>query len=108
MNKITHEKMKKVECLVPFRENSGESDDDKLNHDLGGDRLIEDSPFVILAEQYKIALVNVTSSLKAYAETFHFHIHSQITPFVTCQEEPCITGRKAIDKAIAIVAKEGQ
>lgn len=57
----------------------------------------------LLAGMYKSALADVTGSLKAYAQTFHFHVHSKEVPFAICQNEICIRGRQAIDKAVAIV-----
>lgn len=75
--------------------------ENKRNQEFGGNRLIEK----FKADQYKEALVSVTGSLKAYAETFHFHVHSPKVAFSACQDTVCVSGRQAIDKAIAIITR---
>lgn len=81
------------------------SPEDAENHKLGTDRLIRINSFGLpQAELYKSCLVSVTKTLKSYAETFHFHVHSKAIPFVTCQDPLCVQARKEIDYVILIVA----
>ena len=81
------------------------SPEDVENHKLGSDRLIKTNSFGLpQAELYKSCLVSVTKTLKSYAETFHFHVHSKEIPFVTCQDPLCVQACKEIDYVILIVA----